>query len=244
MFLCNVYFPTRNKEREQITLLHKLRKVLGELNKNNDVIIMGGDFNMIRNIQLDYLGQAKNHGQSRFNQEIDEFLQDFHLLDIWREKHGLKKQFTFTQKNPFMQSRLDYWLVSEEIEEAVIKCEIVPSVAPDHYSVFLCLYDKREEASEKKKGSYWKFNNSLCRNEQYVRQMKEEITKLKTEWQVQIKDKRVLWDFLKMKIRAFTQSFSKKVARERKQKRDNLEREVQELDQILVNGIDEEILDK
>ena len=121
----------------------------------------------------------------------------------------------------------------------MIDCEIIPSVAPDHSAIYLGFFDK-SRVSAKTKGTYWKFNNSLCKNALYVQQMKEEILKLKEELQVEIQDKRVLWDFLKLKIRQFTQDFSKKFAKERKKQRQKLEVEVKELEDRLKNQVDQD----
>ena len=74
----------------------------------------------------------------------------------------------------------------------------------------------------------------------YVQQMKEEILKLKRDLQVEIQDKRVLWDFLKLKIRQFTQLFSKKLSKYRKEQREKLEKEVKELEDSLIDQPDQE----
>ena len=102
--LCNVYFPTRNKERDQIQFLRKLNRVISKL--GNYPLVMGGDFNMIRNIDLDYFGNSKSTVLGRFNREFEEFMQELRLQDVWRIRYPSKKQYTYTQKNPFMQSRL------------------------------------------------------------------------------------------------------------------------------------------
>ena len=244
LILGNVYFPTRNHEKDQLIFLRKLRNILDRLNKNEYPVIVGGDFNMIRNTELDYLGQSSNRISNRFNQEIENFMQEMHLLDIWRSRHPLKRQFTYTKKKPFMQSRLDYWMISESLEELVMTCDIMPSISPDHHSIFLHLFDKTGKNSEKKRGSYWKFNNSLCENKDYVKEMKKQIIELKNELQFEIKDKRLLWDMMKMKIRSFTQKFSKRLAKERRMIRTNLEKQVQDLEQKLVNDTSENILEE
>ena len=195
LILGNVYFPTRNFESDQLQFLRKLRNNLAKLNKDNYPVIIGGDFNMIRDIEFDYNGKSSNRISKRFNREFEKFMEDLQLLDIWRCRHSLKRQFTYMQNNPFMQSRLDYWIISECLEEMVMKCDIIPSVAPDHHSIFLRLFDKTVNKTNGRKGSYWKFNNSLCENEDYVRELKKKICQLKNELQTKIKDKRLLWDF-------------------------------------------------
>ena len=239
VILCNIYFPVRSKEKEQIQVLKKIEEELRELNKDRLSIIMGGDFNMIRNEELDYVGNNKPKGQSKFILEMDNFMETWNLMDIWRQRNLMKRQFTYRQKVPFMQSRLDYWIISEDLEDYVIKCEIMCSVAPDHSAIYLGFYD-RIGVSTKNKGSYWKFNNSLCNDIVYIQQMKEEILKLKGDLQLEIQDKRLLWDFLKLKIRQFTQKYSKKLAKDRKEQREKLETEIKEIEDGLINQVDQE----
>ena len=98
VILCNVYFPVRNKEKEQIQLLNKIQEELGELNKDRHSIIIGGDFNMVRNEELDYFGNNKPSSQSRFNLEMEYFMETWNLVDIWRQRNLMKKQFTLDRK--------------------------------------------------------------------------------------------------------------------------------------------------
>ena len=163
------------------------------MNKKKNPIIIGGDCNMIRNNDLDYMGTSKKLHQSRFDVHFEQFLDSLTLLDIWRTRNGIKRQFTYRQVNPFMQSRLDYWFISEKLEEIVLKCNIIPSIAPDHSAVQLHFYNMPSN-SLKMKGSYWKINNSLSKDDEYIKYMKEQIIKLKEEYQAEIEDKRVLWD--------------------------------------------------
>ena len=214
--IANVYFPVRGKIAEQIKFLQDFDKVLKELNVKDKSFIIGGDFNMIRNSDLDYIGRNKRQVQSSFGTHFEQFMDNLNLIDIWREENGLKKQFTYRQVNPFMRSRLDYWFISNKLKEIVLKCNIIPSIAPDHSAVLLQLYNRPVTVSNAKR-SYWKFNNSLCSDLVYVQQMKEEIVNLKRKYQTEIEDKRVLWDFLKMKIANFTRKYSKEKAKERKQ---------------------------
>ena len=82
VILCNVYFPVRNKEKEQTQLLKKIQAELGVLNKDRHSIIIGGDFNMVRNEELDYVGNNKLRSQSLFNLEMENFMETWNLIDI------------------------------------------------------------------------------------------------------------------------------------------------------------------
>ena len=73
--------------------------------------------------------------------------------------------------------------------------------------------------------------------------MKNEILRLKEEFRKEITDKRVLWDFLKMKISNFTRKYSKVKARQRKERIDNLEKDILSLERELIQKVDKEKID-
>ena len=109
--LGNVYFPTRQNETDQVQFLNILSDKLYKDNAGEFSFILGGDFNVIRDKNLDYMGQSSLKKQSKFSIELEDFMNRFRMIDIWRSKHKDKKQYTYKQGNPFMQSRLDYWLI-------------------------------------------------------------------------------------------------------------------------------------
>ena len=42
------------------------------------------------------------------------------------------KLFTWRQKNPFIQRRLDYWLINDTSKDDIEKSDIIPSINSDH----------------------------------------------------------------------------------------------------------------
>lgn len=240
--LCNVYFPVRNKEIEQINMLQELTREINSIINEDCLVIMGGDFNMIRNFELDYMGHCQDQRHNRVLIKFEEFMDRFNLIDIWRERNPLRRQFSYRQNKPLVQSRLDYWMISSKLKEITTKCEIIPSVAPDHSAINLFLFNKKNNVM--KNFSYWKFNNSLCNDKLYIDQMKTNIQIWKKELSSEIKDKRVLWDFMKMKIRSFTQDYSKRIAKERRQKIEVLEKEVQDLEKQLVGCANDSLVER
>ena len=129
--LCNVYFPVRDRQQEQIDFLNHLSFRLNDFNKNKSFMIVGGDFNMIRNFDLDISSKGSIKGHT-FNLEFEDFLGRFDVTDIWRKRNPDKIQFTYRQNNPLIQSRLDYWIISNELDKQISECNIIPSIAPDH----------------------------------------------------------------------------------------------------------------
>ena len=227
--LGNVYFPVGSKDQEQLDFLHNISLILEKKEFKNKPFIMGGDFNMTRDVYLDYKGSNINKRQSKLSIEFDKFLNNYKAIDIWRFRNANKIQYTYHQQNPYMQSRLDYWVISDLLVEKVSNCEIIPSLSPDHSAIQLNI--NFAITNPIIKTGYWKFNNSLCQDEEYVKRMKEEIIRLKLRLSEEIIDNRILWDYVKMEIRNFTRKYSKKKAKERKEKVDRLEKEIIELEE-------------
>ena len=241
LILCNVYFPTRDKQQEQLYFLNLVSGHLNDFNLNKAPIIAGGDFNMIRNFDLDISSKRSNRGH-HFNLEFEEFLGKFDMSDIWRKRNSDKIQFTYRQSNPLIQSRLDYWITSNELDKKVVECDIMPSIAPDHSAIYLVL-NVDNKVFQNRGPSYWKFNNSLCLDVEYVQHMKTEIISFIDQGKKEITDKRVLWDFVKIKIGEYTSKYSRVKAKERKDRLNQIQKEIQRLENLLISFQDNSILE-
>ena len=136
MIFGNLYFPTRDKEKMQIEFLSIVDKVISEMLAPEYTIVLGGDFNVIMNKKLDYMG-LNMPVKTKFNDKFEEFFIKYDLEDIWRKRNPSEKQFTFKRKQPFVQTRLDYWLISASMEKLVHSCDILPSITPDHSGIKL-----------------------------------------------------------------------------------------------------------
>ena len=231
LLLGNVYFPTRERVNQQISFLEKLDNCFSDLNSSNYSLVVGGDFNIIMNKDLDYMGPSTNL-RTNFTKELEMFLRKTDLIDIWRKRNPMLKQFTFRQIIPLVQSRLDYWFISKGLENKILSCDIVTSVAPDHSGIFLEL--KPNQGNIRAGKSYWKFNNSLCLDKEFVQGMCEEIKNIETKWLVEFDTKSSFWDFLKMKMRSFAITYSKKKSKKRRLSIEQLENEIKALERELL----------
>ena len=76
-----------------------------------DEVIIGGDFNLVLDIETD-----KKNGIARTHQNalkvVQEAMEDLELCDVWRLFNPDSKGFTWRQKQPEIQCRLDFFLVS------------------------------------------------------------------------------------------------------------------------------------
>ena len=77
----------------------------------------------------------------------------------------------------------------------------------------------------------WKFNNSLTSNDDYVENIKNQISEtLRMLDQGKITDKHLRWEFLKYEIRKFTINFSKKFVKEENKDRNFFIKEPKKLE--------------
>ena len=141
------------------------------------------------------------------------------LIDIWRVRNPTEKRFTWRQKTPIIQRRLDYWLVNDSLQDDIVSVDIIPSIKSDHSAITLSI----NGIDDSKRGpSFWKFNCSLVNDTNYCDLLDTNIKSWLEEFK-DVVDRRVLWDLLKYKIRQLTISYSKTKARNRRAKLNELE---------------------
>ena len=73
---------------------------------------------------------------------------------------------------PFKQRRLDFFLVSDMLQDNIRTVDIVPSVQSDHSMIILKLCPTSECARGR---AYWKFNSSLIQDKHFTESLKTEI---------------------------------------------------------------------
>ena len=212
----NVYAP--NKVQQQITFFRNLNDRLEDCSADSEKkIIIGGDFNITFDTRLDCSGGAPTKKDSV--KVIEDMCLTYDLIDIWRIRNPETKRFTWRQKNPFIQRRLDFWLTSDICQDDIDETDIIPSINSDHSAIALHL---NTIGKQNHSPSYWKFNNSLASDTDYVLLMNQNIPVWLDEFK-EVTDKRVLWDLIKYRIRQATITYSKDKARERREKMSQVE---------------------
>ena len=148
------------------------------------------------------------------------------LCDIFRTRNPDSRRFTWRRKTPFLQRRIDYFLVSDSLQESTEMIDIIPSIASNHSAIILEL---RPTYEGNRGRSYWKFNSSLTEDRQSVNSLKNEIPVFEKEVCF-LTDPIMKWAFLKFKFREFSRSFSIQKSKERKARRCELEKRLTELE--------------
>ena len=203
--VCNLYFPTRDHQQEQIKVLESFCNDINDSNHDMNNIILGGDFNVYLNPLIDKLDSMPDTNDNfTFRQNLVSTLETFNLTDIWRNKNPLLRYFTWHRG--YSRSRLDYFFISDHLANVLNKIEILPGIHSDHSLLYLSL---NSNVTENKGKGFWKFNSSLLSDVNYVKHVKDIIKNAGNNYST-IDDKRVMWELIKLEVRSFTVPYSVK----------------------------------
>ena len=216
LVLVNIDASTKDHILQQVNFISELDDLLQSYFGKN--VLLGGDFNTCLNERMDKKGGTSNM-QSTYNKKVKGLMGDMNLVDISRTRYPKEMKFTRRERSRggLVQARLDFWLVSEQLSFQIKKCEIKPGIKSDHSLVKITLDLLHTQA---RGCSYWKFNNTLLKDQKYVKMIKNEISTIRKD--VVMENKNTLWDFVKCQIRTKTISFSKQKSRENREKENNL----------------------
>ena len=125
---------------------------------------------------------------------------------------------------------MDFWLISDCLQDFVQFTNIIPSIKSDHSAITL----KINSIDENIRGaSHWYFNSSLIDDENYVDLISSKYDEWLNEFE-EVNDKRLLWDLVKYRIRQTTISYSKQKAKERRNKLSDTENKLKEREKLCV----------
>ena len=218
--LINIYAP--NKDKEIANFFKDLTTVLKKENLDTEEnIIVGGDFNCPINPIIDKKGGLLAPRKLVVD-SIECFQDNFDLIDIWRVKNPGVKSFTWSQKSPRIFCRLDYWLISNNLQDLVISTDICPAIKTDHADIIIEVGSKDNQV---KGPGLWKMNCSILEEESYINDVIQKIPIWVAEGQKDLVDNRTTWEWIKYNIRAHAIQFSKRRAKEKSDKEKCLQTE-------------------
>ena len=129
MVMCNVYAPNEDDPgyfKEVIRVLEKFH--------NKDVVLLGGDFNMVMDPAIDRLDSQHNHHKSLII--LEEYMSRCNLCDIWQLRNPEARRYTWfwdgKERNRISASRIDMMLISGEYSNCVTSCNISSGQNTDH----------------------------------------------------------------------------------------------------------------
>jgi exonuclease III len=122
----------------------------------NTSFLFCGDWNVVQNKSDDTYNVIHDRNQNA-RKKIEELKETFELLDPWRTCYPVDKKFTWHQTSPIKQSRIDYFLVSEDIFSLMEYTKIIPGYRTDHSAI---VFSFSASPANQGKG-YWKCNSQL-----------------------------------------------------------------------------------
>jgi hypothetical protein len=113
-----------------------------------------------------------------------------------------------------IQTRLDFFLITDTLQDLVASTNIVQNVWSDHSAISITL---NFTGNYKRGSGHWKFNVSLLEDEVYTNTVKEKIQAWIQQYS-NVDDKQLKWELLKYHIRLFTSTYSKEKCRAEREK--------------------------
>ena len=144
---------------------------------SNTSFLFCGDWNVVQDCSIDNFNIQSNRNPN-CRKKIEEIKENLELVDPWRICHPEARRYTWRQSKPVRQSRLDYFLVSDDLFSLMKTTSVIPGYRTDHSAVMFTY-----SACLGKRGrGYWKFNSQLLRDREYVNKVKNCIKDTTVEY--------------------------------------------------------------
>lgn len=171
--LVNLYGPSAGDQPAFFDTIGEKIKEFG-----NNYLIVGGDWNVVMDMNMDARNYRCVLNRPRSRESIKKLILQYDLIDVWRHVYPEKRKYTWRKFNTAKQGRLDYFLLSEELLSVMNGVKIESSYRSDHSLISVVL--KRGGITKGK--SFWKFNNSLLRDGNYIKEIKQVIYQVKKQY--------------------------------------------------------------
>jgi len=191
LILANIYGP--NWDNAQFFL--NFFSTLPDLNSYK--LILGGDFNCILNTQLDRSGVRSNNALSSAAVAINSLLRSYGLSDPWRTNNPTTKQFSFFSSVHHSYSRIDYFIVDNQLIPLISSSKYHSIVLSDHSPVQMDLIFPANVAPQRT----WRLDSQLLLCKHFKSFLKNQIDFFLEMNDTQDVSRGVLWESMKAYIR-------------------------------------------
>ena len=165
----NVYAPNTS----QPEFFHEVGNTVRSI--GNDNIIIGGDFNQVRDVFLDKSSQPRPVHDPACA-AVDVMMEELGLADVWRLLYPQEIDYTFYSHPHSTYSRIDYFLISRSLVSQTLSATIGNIVLTDHAPVDIAISFTENTKSTMR----WRFNNLLLNSEEYCEYIR---TVIKEFWE-------------------------------------------------------------
>ena len=225
LVLAIIYAPTRDNKQEQLTFFKYIHDILVHFMGKS--IILGGDFNTYLNPSLDKSGGVKEE-VSETSKVLLNMCDELGLFDVYRSHNPEGKRFTWRNKGKpgLVQSRLDMFIVSEELQYLDIKFSVIPGLLSDHSLIQIDFDTDRHWTRGR---GFWKFNVQLLKYVNYVKLINSQLDEFNKTYH-SFENTSLQWDFIKCKLRGATISYASFKAMEQRRNEKHLQKKLSELE--------------
>lgn len=201
--LVSLYAPNRRQ-------LSFIKKVIlrAKETKFGDLIVCG-DFNTVVNSQLDRSGSS-----SRNNQDIQTFIAEEGIHDIWRYSHSTEKDYTFYSNPNKTHSRIDLFLVDSFSLPRVLTTEIGVITWSDHAPITLSLDTAYNTSSRPP----WRLNLYVLKNKENIATISSQLEEFFSINAPSVSSPTTVWCAHKAFIRGILMKLTARQKRIREQK--------------------------
>jgi exonuclease III len=237
LILVNIYGPNNDDPDFYTDLKNKID------NFQNNSILICGDWNLVLDPTVDTFNY-KNVNNPKAREAVIALANEKELVDVWRSFHETDRQYTWHHKNPIKMSRLDFILVSEDIMSIISNSNILTKYKSDHSPVEIEIMISKHTRGR----GYWKFNNSLLNEVEFVKMVKKKIVEIKTQYaaspynadnvincpnseiQFTVNDQ-LFWETILVMLRGDIMHFASKKKRNEKAEEFNLNKQILEIEE-------------
>ena len=129
-----------------------------------------GDFNVTVNAEIDnahYLTERNRRARAK----LTEMMEHHGYCDAYRKIHGNKKCYTWHREGGRQKGRLDMAIISNSLAPFLKDFQTLPSHRSDHRPIMITI----DFSSFKRGKGYWKFNNSMLNDQEYIHEVKRTV---------------------------------------------------------------------
>ncbi|KAL9978135.1 hypothetical protein ACROYT_G015622 [Oculina patagonica] len=215
--LVNLYAPNKDDPSFFQNITNRMRDF------DCDNIVIGGDFNLVLNVELDKQGGNANTYHKKALAEIRKVQINLDVGDIWRDRNPLTTRYTWRRRNPEISCRLDFFLISCGLYGKVTNSDITPGYKTDHSMITLSL-----GVTENPRGpGLWKLNTSFLGDVDFTHRVKTVISQTCEDYKDDNNvDDALLWEMIKLKVREASIFYGKEKAISRRKEEDDLHAKV------------------
>ena len=203
--LCNVYAPNRPSDRRDFFI------TLPSFVPGSAPCILAGDFNCVPDTRFDRMSSCTSSGCGVGMTELDMFMKNHDMVDVWRVQHPGSSVFTWHRPDGTDASRLDR--VYSPLAMSPSNCDVVACPLSDHDAVTVSFQPPKSWPAGR---GFWKMNTDILTEAEYAEQLKARYEGWRTLRQAFPTDLE-WWDDVKSRIKQFTVEYCVARARRRRE---------------------------